>query len=34
MSFDASAYVEGEDAFDVRIDFEADAATEPPGQSS
>ena len=34
MSFDASAYVEGEEPFDARIDFEVNASTDPPGQSS
>jgi hypothetical protein len=34
MAFDASAYVEGEDDFDVTIDFEVEVSSDAPGQTS
>lgn len=34
MSFDGPAYIEGQDPFDVTIDFEAESSPEPAGQTS
>ena len=33
-SSDGPAYIEGQDPFDVTIDFEAEASPEPAGQTS